>query len=157
MSDNEEERRVKARHDVAQFYQRHPSKRTVSRRELPRADTTIETQSPAREEASSAEDDVEDETYLPSPRAPHHGKGNGLASASGSGAARDEEIEEENDGDDQEEEETFAMEEIIPTSYVHMWNPVFRQPLNPDWREWVSYKGKIDLVREKMKENLRLV
>jgi hypothetical protein len=85
-SDNEEERRMKARHNVKQFYQRHPSKRTMSRNELPQAEMTIETQNPAREDASSDEDDVEDETYLPSPRAPHHNKGKGLASASGSGA-----------------------------------------------------------------------
>jgi hypothetical protein len=32
MSDNEEERRVKARHDVTQFYQR---RKIMSRRELP--------------------------------------------------------------------------------------------------------------------------
>jgi hypothetical protein len=32
-----------------------------------------------------------------------------------------------------------------------------RLPLNPDWREKISYKGKPDLVREKMKENTRLV
>jgi hypothetical protein len=38
-----------------------------------------------------------------------------------------------------------------------MGNPVFRQPLNPDWRAKVSYKGKTDLVREKRKENPRLV
>jgi hypothetical protein len=34
---------------------------------------------------------------------------------------------------------------------------VFRLPLNPDWREKISYKGKTDLVREKRKENPRLV
>jgi hypothetical protein len=44
---NEEERRVKARHDVTQFYQR---KNVVSQRDLPRADMTIEENpSPARE------------------------------------------------------------------------------------------------------------
>jgi hypothetical protein len=31
------------------------------------------------------------------------------------------------------------------------------QPLNPDWRAKVSYKEKIELVREKRKENLRLL
>jgi hypothetical protein len=46
---------------------------------------------------SSEDDDVEDETYMPSLRARPHGKG--LASASDSRAARDEEeIEEEEDG-----------------------------------------------------------
>jgi hypothetical protein len=49
MSDNEE-RRVKARHEVTQTYQRRPMKKTVSRRELPRADMAIEDNpSPARE------------------------------------------------------------------------------------------------------------
>jgi hypothetical protein len=38
-----------------------------------------------------------------------------------------------------------------------MWTPVFWLPFNPDWREKISYKGKIDLVREKRKENPRLV
>jgi hypothetical protein len=32
-----------------------------------------------------------------------------------------------------------------------------RLPLNPDWREKISCMGKIDLVREKRKENPRLV
>jgi hypothetical protein len=87
------------------------------------------------------DDDVEDDTYMPSPRAHPHGKG--LTSASGSGAARDEEeIEEEEDGgnendgaqgdDDEEDEEVFDVEEINPTSYIHMGTPVFWQPLNPD-------------------------
>jgi hypothetical protein len=34
---------------------------------------------------------------------------------------------------------------------------VFWLPLNPDWREKISYKGKTDLVRKKRKENPRLV
>jgi hypothetical protein len=87
-----------------------------------------------------------------------------LASASGSGATRDkEEIKDEEDGgnenvgvegdDDEEDEEVFDVEEINPTSYIPMRTPVFRLPLNPDWREKISYKGKTDLVREKRKEN----
>jgi hypothetical protein len=132
MSDNEK-RRVKARHDVTQFYQR---RKTVTRRDLPRAAMTIDgAQSQAREEASSDDDDVEDETYIPSPRVPHHGKEKGLASASGSGAAS-EEIEEEAKGDEggdgDEEEEIFDVEEINPPNYVHMGTRIFRQPLNPD-------------------------
>jgi hypothetical protein len=110
---------------------------------------------------NSSDDDVEDDTYMPSPRAHPHRKGKGLASASGSEAARDEEIEEEAEGGDggeeKEEEETFDVEEITPTFYVHMGNPIFRQPLNLDCRAKVSYMGKIDLVREKRKENPRLV
>jgi hypothetical protein len=95
-----------------------------------------------------------------------HGKE--LTSASGSGAARDEEeIEEKEDGGnendgaevdyDEEDVEVFDVEEINPTSYIHIGTPVFRLPLNPDWREKISYKGKTDLVREKRKENPRLV
>jgi hypothetical protein len=91
MSDDEE-RRVKARHDVTQFYQR---KRLVFRRELPRDDMIIEENpSLAREEEGSEDDDVEDDTYAPSPQAHVHGRGKGHASASGSGVARDEEIKE---------------------------------------------------------------
>jgi hypothetical protein len=64
MSDDEE-RRVKARHDVTQFYQR---RKIVSRRELPRDDMTIEENpSPAREEEGLEDDYKEDDTYVPSP------------------------------------------------------------------------------------------
>jgi hypothetical protein len=139
ISENEE-RRVKARHDVTQFYQR---RKLVSRRELPQADMTIEDNSSlAREEDSLEDDDVEDDTYMPSLRAPICGRGKGLASRSGSGSGA-------------AEEEAFDVEEITPTYYVHMGNLVFRQPLNSDWREKVSNKGKLDLVREKRKENSR--
>jgi hypothetical protein len=41
MLDHEEEWRVKARHDVTQFYQRRGVKRTTSRQDLPRGDMTI--------------------------------------------------------------------------------------------------------------------
>jgi hypothetical protein len=95
---------------------------------------------------NSSDDDVEDDTYIPSPRA--HPHGNGLASASGSGTSRDEEIGEEDDDADGEGEE-----EINPPNYVHMWTPIFRQPLNPDWKAKVRYKGKIELLREKRKAN----
>jgi hypothetical protein len=94
------------------------------------------------------------------PRAHPHGKG--LASASGGEAAKEEEIVEEEEGndwangDDEEEEETFIVDEINPSSYVHMGTPAFQLPLNPDWREKISYKEKADLVREKRKENPRL-
>jgi hypothetical protein len=87
-----------------------------------------------------------------------------LSTTSGSRAARHEEIEEEGDGndgaegdDDEEDEEIFDVEEINPTSYIHMGTPTFRLPLIPDWRKKISYKGKTDLVREKRKENPRLV
>jgi hypothetical protein len=73
---------------------------------------------------SSKDDYVEDDTYMPSPRARPHEKG--LASASGSGVGRiEEEIKEEdggneNDGaegdDDEEDKEVFDVEEINPTS-----------------------------------------
>jgi hypothetical protein len=78
-------------------------------------------------------------------------------------AAGDEEIEEEveeeggGDDDDEGEEETYVVDEINPSSYIHMGTPTFRIPLNLDWREKINYKGKTDLVREKRKENLMLV
>jgi hypothetical protein len=40
---------------------------------------------------------------------------------------------------------------------VHIGTPIFWLPQNLDWREKISYKGKIDLVRENMKENSRLI
>jgi hypothetical protein len=166
MSDHEEERRLKARHDFTQFYQRRGVKRTTSRQDLPRGDMTISGDPNPSANISSKDDHVEDDSYIPSPLAHPHEKG--LASASGSGAARDEEeIEEEEDGgngndgakgvDDEEDEEVFDVEEINPTSYIHMGTLDFWLPLNPDWREKISYNGKTDLLREKRKENPRLV
>jgi hypothetical protein len=95
MLDNMEERRVKARQDVTQYYQRRSIKRTTSRQQLPRGDMLV-SNAPDYNANISLEDDVEDETNMPSPQARPHGKR--LASASGSRAARDEEIEEEDDG-----------------------------------------------------------
>jgi hypothetical protein len=137
-----EERRVKAMHEVTQYYERS---NVVTRRELSRADMIIEGEpSVAREEASSEDDDVEDETYVPLPRAQPHGWGNGIAS--GSGAA---EIEEEGCGDEgEEEEEIFDVEEINPPSYIDIDHLGFRTPTNPIWRVRVSYKGKTGSVRE---------
>jgi hypothetical protein len=63
MSDNEE-RRVKARHDVTQFYQR---KKDVSRREMPRGVMTISDDPNPDNSSSSLDDDIEDDTYVPSP------------------------------------------------------------------------------------------
>jgi hypothetical protein len=147
MLDNEE-RRVKARHDVTQFYQR---KKDVSRREMPRGVMTISGDPNPDNSFSGSDDDIEDDTYVPSPRAHPHGKG--LASASGSGAGRDDEIEEDTkegaDGDDgEEEEEVFDVEEIDPPNYVDMGPLVLRAPRNPSWRVKVSYKGKTESVRE---------
>jgi hypothetical protein len=161
ISDHEEERRVKARHDVTQFYQRRGVKRITSQQDLPIGDMTISGDPNPSANNSSDDDDVEDDTYMPSPRARPNGKE--LASASSSRAARDEkEIEEEegggngNDGaegdDDEEDEESFDVDEINPTSYIHMGTLVFWLPLNPDWREKISYKGKTDFVREKGKK-----
>jgi hypothetical protein len=89
MLDNEE-RRVKARNDVTQFYQR---RNDVSRREMPRGAMIISGDSNPDNSSSNSDDDIEDDIYVSSPRARPHGKG--LASASGSGAARDDEFEEE--------------------------------------------------------------
>jgi hypothetical protein len=107
MLDNEE-RRVKARHDVTQFYQRRTYKRIMSQQDLLRGDMTISDVPIPNSPSDSSDDDVENDTYIPSPQAHPHEKGNGLASASGSRAAR-EEIEEEaegysGDGGDEEEE-----------------------------------------------------
>jgi hypothetical protein len=105
---------------------------------------------------------VEDDTYIPSSRAHSQGKGKEVADASGSGARNEDAKAESHDegssnDDDDEVEETFDVEEIAPSSYMHMGTPIFRQPQNLDWREKISYKGKIELVREKRKENPRLV
>jgi hypothetical protein len=155
----------KARHNVTQFYQRRGAKRTTSRQDLSRGDMTISGDPNPSANISSEDDDVEDDTYIPSPWARPHRKG--MSSTSGGGAARhEEEIKEEEDGendndgtegDDDEEDEVFNVEEINPTFYIHMETPVFWIPLNPDWRGEICYKGKTDLVREKRKENMRLV
>jgi hypothetical protein len=133
MSDNEE-RRIKTRHDVTQFYQ---IKKDVSRREMPRGVMVISGDTNPENSSSSSDDDIEDDTYAPSPRARPHGKW--LASASGSGVGRDNEIEEEDeeetDGDDGEEEE------INPPNYIDMRPLVLRTPTNSSWRVKVSYKG----------------
>jgi hypothetical protein len=104
---------------------------------------------------SSSNDDIEDDTYVPSPRAHPHEKG--LASASGSMAARDDEIEEEAEegadgADGEEEEEVFDVEEMNPPNYADMGPLVFRAPTNHTWRVRVSYKGKT----ESMKKNRRI-
>jgi hypothetical protein len=145
MSGNEE-RRVKARHEFTQYYER---RKVVTRRELPRADMTIEGEPcAAREEASSEDVDVEDETYVPSPRAQPHSRGKGIASGSGGGSGAAE-IEEEGGGDEgEEEEEIFDVEEINPPSYVDIGHLGFRAPTNPTWWARVSYKGKTQSVRE---------
>jgi hypothetical protein len=130
MSDNEE-RRVKAKHDVTQFYQR---KKDVSRREMPRGVMTISGDPNPDNSSISSDDDIEDGTYVPSPWARPHGKG--LTSASSSGAGRDDEIEEEAeegaDGDEgEEEEDVFDVEEINPPNYIDMRPLVLRAPTNP--------------------------
>jgi hypothetical protein len=63
MIDNEE-RRVKAMHDMTQFYQR---KKDVSRREMPRGAMTISGDSNPDNSSSSSDDDIEDDAYVPSP------------------------------------------------------------------------------------------
>jgi hypothetical protein len=73
----------------------------------------------------SSDDDIEDDTYILSPRAHPHGKG--LASASGSGATANEEIEEEVEeevdaNDEQAEAEFFDVDEINPAA-TSTWEP----------------------------------
>jgi hypothetical protein len=115
---------------MTQFYQR---KNDVSRREMPIGVMTISGDLNPDNSSSSSDDDIEDDAYVPSPRARPHGKR--LASASDSEAGRDDEIEKEAekgvDGDDGEEkEEVFDMKEINPPNYVDMWPLVFRAPTN---------------------------
>jgi hypothetical protein len=74
MSNHEEEIHVKARHDDTQFYQRRSVKQTSSRQQLPRGDMSVSGDSSPDNSNSSSEDEVEDETYVPSPRARPHGK-----------------------------------------------------------------------------------
>jgi hypothetical protein len=115
--------------------------------------TMEENLSLAREVESSEDEDVEDESYVPSPRACPHGKS--LVSASGSGTAREGEIEEEaedndedNGAEDEEEGLIFDVEEMNPPNYVDIGPLVFRVPSNPAWRVKVSYKGKTESVRK---------
>jgi hypothetical protein len=64
MLDREEARRVKERFDVTQFYQR---RKDVSRREMPRGVMTISGDPNPNNSSSSLYDDIEDDTYVPSP------------------------------------------------------------------------------------------
>jgi hypothetical protein len=119
-----EERRVKVRHDITQVYER---------RRLPRGGMSISGDLEPNSNSSS-DDDIEDDTYIPSPWACPYGKGLAGPSGSGSGSGTtrneeiEEELEEESDADEEEEEETFDVEEINPTSYIHMRTPTFRIP-----------------------------
>jgi hypothetical protein len=153
MSDHDEEQRVKARHhhDTSKQYYRRSYKKTMRKKELPKADMTIESaHSLVREEESLDDDDVGEQAYIPSPQTSTHGKGKWLASGSGS---RDEKnLEEEEEGED----EIFDVGEINPHNYVHMGTPTFTQPQNPGWRTKVNYKGKTEAVREKRRENPKL-
>jgi hypothetical protein len=68
ISDHEEERRVKARHNITQFYQWRGVKSTTDRHDVPRGDMTISGDPNPSANSSSEDDDVEDDTYMPSPR-----------------------------------------------------------------------------------------
>jgi hypothetical protein len=102
----------------------------MSRQDLPRGDMTVNDVRNPNSSSDSSDDDVEDDTDIPSPRTHPHGKGKRLASATGSGAVRDEIEEESKMGDDggDQEEDTFDVEEINPSSYLHMGTPIIRQP-----------------------------
>jgi hypothetical protein len=163
MSNNEEERWVKARldRDMNQHYHRISCKKTMSRKELSRAGMTIEGAQVSHGEEESSDEDVEDETHVSSPRALHHGEGNNLAGASGIRSTRDQlESEDESKHGDEaahiDEEEIFDVEEIIPQAYVHMGTPSFQQRQNSRWRQKISYKGNTEVVREKRRENPKL-
>jgi hypothetical protein len=95
---------------------------------------------------------------FPHPKLILTGKEKGWQVLVGNGVAREGiEEEAESDADGDEEEEIFDVQDINPSSYMHMGTPIFQQPHNPDWMEKISYKGKTNLVREKGKENPRLV
>jgi hypothetical protein len=105
----------------------------VSRKEMPRGVLIIGGDPNPDISSSSSDDDIEDGTYVSSPRARPHGKG--VASASGSGAGRNNEIEEEaeegaDDDDGEEEEEVFDVEKINPPNYIDMGPLVLRAPTN---------------------------
>jgi hypothetical protein len=74
MLDNKE-RRVKARHDVTQYYHRRSFKRTMSGQNLPRGDMTVSNVPNPNSSNNSSDDDVKDDTYIPLPQAHPHGKG----------------------------------------------------------------------------------
>jgi hypothetical protein len=138
MSNNEEKRLIKARLDreMSQHYHRRSYKKTVSRKAQPRADMTIVGAQSSHGEEESSDEDVEDETCVPSPTTPSHGKEKGLATASASRPTRDEvESEDESDNGNEgagvDEEDIFDVEEIIPQAYVHMGTPSYQQPQNP--------------------------
>jgi hypothetical protein len=116
---------------VTQFYQR---KKVVSRKEMPRGVMIISGDPNPDNFSSNSDDDIEDDTYVPSPRARPHEKG--VAGESGSVTGRNDEIEEEakegaDDDDGEEEEEVFDVEEINPPNYVDMGPLVLSAPTNP--------------------------
>jgi hypothetical protein len=114
---------------------------------MPRGVMTISGDPSPDNSCSCSDDDIKDDTYVLSPQPRPHEKG--LASASGSGAGRYDEIEEGAYGDDgEEEEDVFDVEEINPPNYIDMGSLMLRAPTNPSWRVKVSYKGKIESMRE---------
>jgi hypothetical protein len=126
---------------------RQGRKSSVSRQDLPRGNLTVEGGSDSSNNTTSS-DDEEEETYVPSPQ------GQGKRVVGGSrGVNRATEIEEEEEG----EEEVFHVDEIMPLSHVDMGALSFIIPQNPAWMEKVGYKGKTDVVREKRKQNQRLL
>jgi hypothetical protein len=125
MLDNKE-RRVKARHDMTQFYQR---KNDVSRREMRRGVMIISGDPNPNNSCRSSDNDIKDDTYVSSPQA--HPPGKGLASASGSGLGEMMKLRKRlrkgaDDDDGEEKEEVFDVEEINPPNYVDMGHLVFR-------------------------------
>jgi hypothetical protein len=68
---------------VTQFYER---RKVVSRKEMPRGDMIISGDPNPDNSSSSSNGNIEDDTYVPSPRAHPHGKG--LASTSGMGGSK---------------------------------------------------------------------
>jgi hypothetical protein len=103
MLDDEIERHVKARLDHGgsslKTYVRQGRKSTVKQKEMPSGDFTVDDVPSPNTSSDTSNEDVEDDTYIPSPWAPTHGKEKGLASTSGSGT-RDEDVRAESYGED---------------------------------------------------------
>jgi hypothetical protein len=143
-------RLVQWQYKLANLYVRQGRKSSVSWQDLPRGNLTVEGGSDSSNNTTSS-DDEEEETYVPSPQ------GQGKRVVGGSrGVSRAAEIEEEEE-EEEGEEEVFDVDEIMPLSHVDMGALSFRIPQNPAWMEKVGYKGKTDAVREKRKQNQRLL
>jgi hypothetical protein len=73
----------------------------------------------------SLDDEEEDDAYIPSPRAPHHGKGKGMTSGSRVEIEEEEESEhndEERDDGDREDGNKILMLKTFSLSHMLTWD-----------------------------------